>query len=217
MDDLTGRIDQLEQQLRSMRRIVNISCGLLIVTLATCATLGNAENKSATFGKSKQPTTLTVHRLTIVDTDGNKRIVLGSKPNGDAGIALFDRQNRLRMEQMTWANRNAGINHFDRTGKKRAGTLTVADGSAGLFLRDIDGIARLTVTTEKDGSSGISHYDRSAKLRITAGTAPNNQGNVFHYDQRGIKRVMTLTTTQGAVVIGVTDRTGTATWVEGSE
>jgi len=216
MDELTARLNELEQQLQRLRRIVQALSVALLVALVSCATHGSAKEKPQPLPKENLEV-LTVRKLVIVDQLGKPRIVAGTDRVGTSSIDHYDRDGKLRMRTLTRENRNAGLLLFDRQGKRRVGSLTLNDGSAGLLLRDLDGQTRLTVTTRSNSQAGIDHYDRDGKLRITAGTLPDSQANILHYDQSGIKRIMALTTVGGQVAIGVTGRDGDATWAEGTQ
>jgi hypothetical protein len=213
MDDLNARLNQLEQQVRTLRRTLGLLAVSLVVALFSCATLGNAQGSE----EFRRAGTLKLRKLSIIDRTGKERIVLGTLPDGSAGIAQYALNGKLRMNAMTNADDSAGILHYDRSGNRRIGTLTLTNGDAGLLLSDPAGVPRLTVTTKTDGAAGLDHYDRRKVLRITDGTSPDNQSNLFHYDTMGVKRVMALTAESGAVAIGITDRAGVPTWIQGSE
>jgi hypothetical protein len=213
MDELTARLNQLERQLRSLRRTIGVLAVALVATLVSCATLGHAQGSPSW----KNAGVMTLRKLSIIDQSGKERIVLGSLPDGSAGIAQYSMKGGLRMNVMTKADNSAGVLLYDADGNQRVGSLTLPNGDAGMVLRDPEGVTRLTVTTKTNGAAGLDHYDRNTKLRISAGTSYKNQSNVFHFDPDGIKRVMSLTSQQGAVAIGITDRKGKPTWFEGSE
>jgi hypothetical protein len=216
MDELTTRLNHLEQQVRRLRQIVNALSVLLIVTLVSCSTIGNAKKKKEAM-RLGNVEVLTVRKLVVADERGNPRVIAGTFKDGSAGVSVYDRDGKRRIHAAALQDRNAGIYHYDRKGLQRVSTLTLNDGAGGMNLRDRDGKTRVTMSTRGNGNAGIDHFDRQGKMRITVGTVPNDQANILHYDQAGIKRVMALTTSGGAVAIGVTDRTGNATWVEGSE
>jgi hypothetical protein len=162
------------------------------------------------------PDEVTLRQLTIVDEEGQKRIVLGAGVTepGKAGINYFDRQVMKRMGMGTLAEGSTGITVYDRDEAARITTGVAPDGASfinlldsnenprilnrvgasvpsGTFYFDSNGKTRI-ITTVNRGSAGTNHYDLNGDLRITTGTNSSQDettsGSV-HVDSDGNVRI----------------------------
>jgi hypothetical protein len=106
MEEETTRLQHLEQQVRRLRRTVNLlSVGLLVL-------LG-----ALTLAAASEPQELTLQKLTIVDTEGKGRIVAAALPDGRAAILHYDRDGEARIMTTTLAYGKAAISLMDRKGR----------------------------------------------------------------------------------------------------
>jgi hypothetical protein len=73
----------------------------------------------------------------VIDELGSPRISAATAPDGSAGIALRDRERRLRITLETYPDGGAGVAIRDTERKKRVVTGTLGDGSVALPTRDL--------------------------------------------------------------------------------
>ena len=84
------RLEDLEREVRKLRRNGRWQTVGLVGLLVGCAALG-----------ASQPQEITLRKLTIVDAEGTERIAAGTKPNGTANLVLLDREGKTRIVAAT--------------------------------------------------------------------------------------------------------------------
>ena len=148
-DDLNARLAVVEARLGRQRRLTAAAYALLVVLLALCVVNYVAAQR--------QPTTLTLSELNIVDSGGVARVRIG----GALPDAVIDGKPTPRGEKA------AGVLLYDDTGQERGGYVTwEPSGNVGLTLDSRHGQSALFVADPEIGTAlQIWHANDLIELR----------------------------------------------------
>ncbi len=152
------------------------------------------------------PDEMTLRQLTIVDEEGQKRIVLdaGVTEPGKAGISYFDREGVKRMGMGTRADSAPAITVYDRDETARINTVVTPNGVTFLGLFDSNGNPRILNRVEASGPASTFYLDSNGMIRIST-IADSGSVGTKYYDLNGNLRITTGTnssqdeTTSGSV------------------
>lgn len=156
--ELTARINKLEGRLRT----------ITIIAIAATAWIVFGQGINANAG-SDEPVEITASKITIVDQEGNRRILLGSD------------YEKGRISEA------AGIFIFDDTGTERGGFITMKDGSAVIALDAPAGVGnpmrdRLGLKVYKNGAAMISILNNKTLMPVRLISDEDGGGGVEFLD-----------------------------------
>jgi YD repeat-containing protein len=184
------RLERLEHENRSLRRKVwallwggpAIAAGALL--------LGATQNREGSF------TTLVAEQIVVNDSKGARRVVIGTLPDGRAGISMFaDDQERITFG--TGPEGSATVTYRDREGKVREINGTGPDGTARLGLYDKNSTLRVSVETSSNGAAGVLIRDAKDQDRVVTVTSADGRASQQFYDPSHKLRIHTYTTNAG--------------------
>jgi hypothetical protein len=148
-DELSERVEALEREAKRLRRWALVLAAALVGVVAIGAS---------------GPQELTLRKLTIVDAEGNARMVASAGPGGEpAGLVYYDSNKKQRIMTGTGAPGQPAVTvYYDSNDKQRIVTGTGAPGQpAGTVYFDGKGKERIMTSTFRDGSAEIKVIDSS--------------------------------------------------------
>jgi len=179
MSDRIGALERSHGRLaRGYRRWRGLAAGAL-------ACLGAVTMAGAA---SRLAQTMEAEEFVLRDKEGAARAALAVRPDGTAGLGLFDGEGRVRLSFDMSKEHSPGVNLYDASGKLRSALAIRPDGTPGLGLFDKDGKARLSLDIAGDGSPGVNLYDRSGALRAAVAIRPDGTPGIGLFDERGEAR-----------------------------
>ena len=110
--------------------------------------------------------TIICNRWMVVDKDGKLRIRAVTFADGDAGVELFDKDEKVRIAASTFADGQAAVKCLDNNEMERMTALTRANGKASVQLYDKDGYGRIYAGTRADGDPILTCCDKDEEFRI---------------------------------------------------
>jgi hypothetical protein len=138
--NIDQRFDRLERQNRRLR--------LAVVGLGALVGLGILGGMTAAA-----PDELTLQKLTLVDAEGNPRILLTGTT---AQISHYDKHRTMRIATGIPLDGSASMMHLDKNGTPRINVGTAADGGAAVLIADTEGRPRIRSGTNADGSASVT-------------------------------------------------------------
>ena len=184
------RINTLERSARRWRRVT-----IAMAVLATSSILLAMQ--------SDGPDEIVVRKMTIVDSEGRSRIILGG-----SGLIFADESERPRIVMATLDNDAAAIQHFDPDGRRRIATSTFAQGGASVLHIDPDRRIRMETGTYPGGEARLTHFDSTGIPRLALSTDPTGSSSIQTSDADGIPRVVIATDNDGLAELRVDDQFG---------
>jgi hypothetical protein len=163
IDELSARLERVERQNRRLR-----AGGVAaVVLLAAGVAMGQA---------APVPKVVRAERWEVVDGGGTVRAKCFVSPEGAVGLALCDRDGKVRA--LYGVNKD-DFPHFafmDAGGSPRAALHTASDGSMGLGFTTDGGKGGLLLSNETDGARGLVFMGSGGKpqlhVHVTADGSP---------------------------------------------
>ena len=185
------------------------SCGLLASSTANCfgncgnirsltlassafAALGKAEGVllglllglSALIAGGAQSTSdkIVAKELSIVDNDGNERVVIAGDDNGVASVRIFDAEGIARISSGVNKDNSSYTQWFDAAGKSRIAALCSPSGQSSVQWRDANGNVRIGGATMNNGDSTMMWMAPNGKPQIKVMTDTNGNAKFVSGD-----------------------------------
>jgi hypothetical protein len=185
MGDQATRFDQLEYEVRRLRRTTRVQAVGLVTALA-----------AVVLGATNEPGDLTLRTLKIVDEDGKTRVLAGTLPAdparelGGVGFFLFDREGRRRIHVSTTRENAAVVSVVGIDGKTGVHAMTsapkaVITDAAVLSLTGNDGLTRVFLGMNADGAASLRLADRAVRVRIAAEATSEGHARFALFDRDG--------------------------------
>ena len=133
-----------------------------------------------------QPKGLRIHRLEILDQDGNSRAVLATTPAGDPFLQLKDRQGKARLELKTHEQAPCLILTPQRG--SMGASLVVLNDVPRLVMYDENDELRLGLSVQRGKGPSVVAYGPNLKKLAALGALPmeNMQlGSLVIFNQKG--------------------------------
>ncbi len=205
---LSARVDALERQNRTYRRVALGAGGLLVLL----AVMGQARP-----GVHRE--VVEAERFVVRDGTGTVRAFFGLNPNvpgqvglvvtgrthlsvgvnadGAAGFQLWDGTSR-RMGLGIHPDGRTGLEMLDTAQKPRLRVAVTPDGAPGLRLLDASGTERAILTVPTDGSAGLLVADSTGRFRTALATQADGTTAVDLLDGAGRSRLNASAKADGA-------------------
>jgi hypothetical protein len=184
---LSNRIDQLERQARTLKRLFGLS---LVLGFALFA-------GGVTFAQQRQ--------LSFSSTNGTVRI-------GSAGLALYDKSGRQRMS-LGWNSVNQpGLYYFDANNTRRMGLFLSDLAKPIMRMYDKSGTTRAEFMENNQGTNMLVFYDASHGERLYLGQTTDDYPTLQLFDASHTVRAYGGAYTSGGYGFYVNDSAGTTTW-----
>ena len=184
------RISTLELSARRWRRVT-----IAMAVLATSSILLAMQ--------SDGPEELVLRKMTIVDSEGRARVILGG-----SGLIFADEAERPRIVMATLDSDAAAIQHFDTDGRRRIAIGTFAQGGASVLHIDPDRRLRLESGTYSNGDARLTHFDPTGIPRLALTTEQSGRSSIESSDADGIPRVVISTGSDGLAELRLDDQFG---------
>ena len=184
------RFHALERSVRRWRRFT-----IAMAVLATGSIMLAME--------SDAPEEIVVRKMTIVDSDGRSRVILGG-----SGLIFADESERPRIVMATLDNDAAAIQHFDPDGRRRIAIGTFAQGGASVLHIDPDRRIRLESGTYSNGDARLTQFDSTGTPRLSLSTDQTGSSSIETSDPDGVPRVVIATGNDGLAELRFDDQFG---------
>ena len=133
---------------------------------------------------------ITAREITLVDTRGNKRMLLGVNEHNVAGLHLYSTK-----------------------GKELLTLAADKDGTPGLFImNDSAGKQRLGMNVWSNGAPSLSLFDSAGKTGLSMNVFPNGASSLAMYDSAGKQRLDMRVHKGGVPDLALLDSAGEAIW-----
>lgn len=157
-DEVSVRLRMLETKLGQLQR----SNHRLRMVLGAFALIGGALLTMAQTD-SGIAQSLEARQFVLRDGKGSVRAVLGSTPDGAAGISLHDASGGTRLTMDVEDNGSPGLDLYDAQGKRRAIIALSREGTPGIGLYDTGGQLRTSIDIPAGNTPGLAFYHRNGK------------------------------------------------------
>ena len=184
---LANRIDQLERQARTLKRLFGLSLVLGFALFAGGVTF--AQQRSLSFSSS----------------NGTVRI------NG-AGVSLYDKSGRERMTLGWNSVSQPGLYYFDTGGTRRMGLYLSDLIKPVMRMYDKSGTVRTEFSENTEGTNMLRFFDASHVERAYFGESTADNPTVQLFDGSHTLRSYIGAYTSGGYGFYTNDSAGTTTW-----
>jgi hypothetical protein len=158
VDQFDGRLFRMELKLadlqRSNRRL-RVMIGALALVGGALITMAQASSSGSEVVEARQ--------FVLRDDSGRVRAVLGTTPDGAAGLNLDDASGKTRVALDVDYAGSPGLDLFDQNGKRRALVSLSSNGEPGVGLYDSEGKLRTSVDIPAVNTPGLSFYHEDGK------------------------------------------------------
>ncbi|MFO0890747.1 MAG: hypothetical protein U0790_16580 [Isosphaeraceae bacterium] len=165
-DALSARIERLEASNRSLTVAVRRFRLGGLVGAATLAIL-------FLTGAVTIPQTLEARNFILRDESGKMRAALAIRPDGTPGLALYEKDGRVRLS-LDLGTDGPAVNLMDGIGKPQAALAMRKDGTPGLGLFDSSGQVRVSLDIHRGGLPAVNLYGDQGLLRAALAVRPDN-------------------------------------------
>jgi len=184
---LANRIDQLERQARTLKRLFGLS---LVLGFALFA-------GGVTFAQQRA--------LSFSSADGTLRI-------SGAGVSLIDKSGRTRMSLGWNSVHEPGLYYFDQSSTRRMGLYLSDLVKPVMRMYDKNGTIRSEYSENTEGTNMLEFYDGSHVQRAYFGQTTTDQPMIEFFDGSHTLRSYMGWQTSGDYGAFVNNSAGTTTW-----
>lgn len=159
MEVLGRRLDRLERQNRRLR-VMAWSASVAVLVFMAIGLAPKTANTAETAQKS-----IVAHAISIVDAQGNPRIVLGMDPATGPVVTILNKKGDPAATMGTVdKDGSSAIRLSDKNDKGGASIFNTADGTSGMILDDKGGVTRATIGVGPDGTPVVSLNSKDEKV-----------------------------------------------------
>ncbi len=131
--------------------------------------LGHASNAGAASDAAKvatagAPRIVTATEFVLADAAGKPRARMSVSKDGEATLAMYDRDTHLRAEMLVSSQGVPSVALYDSSNKLRIALDISTDGIPTVRLMDKDSIPRALLGVDGDGEPGLNFYAKDGKL-----------------------------------------------------
>ncbi len=131
--------------------------------------LGHATNAGAASDAAKIATAgtqriVTASEFVLADATGKPRARMSVDKDGDAVLAMYDRDAHLRAEMLVSSQGVPSVQLYDTSNKLRLSLDVSTDGIPTVRLMDKDSTPRALFGVDGDGEPGLNFYAKDGKL-----------------------------------------------------
>ncbi|HET9391973.1 MAG TPA: hypothetical protein VFO29_00430 [Candidatus Rubrimentiphilum sp.] len=184
---LASRIDQLERQAKTLKRLFGFSLVLGFALFAGGVTV--AQQRQVSF------------------SGANGTVRLSS-----AGLVLIDKSGRQRMNLGWNSVKQPGLYYYDTSGTRRMGLYLSDMVKPVMRLYDKSGTVRSEYSENTEGTNMLEFYDSSHVQRVYLGQTTTDEPMVEFFDGSHTLRSYMGWQTSGTYGAFINDSAGTTTW-----
>jgi hypothetical protein len=171
--DLVGRLDELQDENRRLRRL-----GITVLGAGALLLLGAAVLTIVAMRQMSTATTVHARGYVLEDAAGQIRGAWGVTREGGVQLVLADAQGKARVRVSALEDGSPGLALVDANGQSRAAMGLLSDGTITLVFADPEGHSRAVLGLTASGASSLALADGHGVTRAGLGVAPNGKPTV---------------------------------------